>query len=195
MSLHALLNKRPSGPYFRPPPITVNVVATREQFKVLKWDFDTSPPKPSLTKKNIIAAITDGESVCKINVLEEFADKINAGITCVLRGYTLQGQSPPYSVTITKDTRFFQCPHMIINEDIKQQATALIDPPSSPFTPIHACKERQGLMTVEGEVIEVIQYISNNTLQISQYKNTKSLDFYITCIVFHLYVNKPSLLL
>lgn len=105
MDLHTILHQK-RGPYDRPPPIAIHMVASKDQTKVMSWDFMTSPPKPSSKRTNKIVAITDGKSVCKITVFQEFADQIKVGKDCVLRGYVLRGNTPPYFLTITKDTRF-----------------------------------------------------------------------------------------
>ncbi|KAI3357223.1 hypothetical protein L3Q82_015680 [Scortum barcoo] len=63
MALQKLLRTLPETPYSRPPPLHVSVVALKEQPRVVSWLFDEDSVRPSVTKKNIWAVISDGFSV------------------------------------------------------------------------------------------------------------------------------------
>ena len=154
MALHAMLWTKPPTPYFRPPPIHLCVVGVVEQSKVVVWDFNSTGARPVTTKKNILAAVTDGLSVAKMASYEEFGAKFKEGGNYVIKGHSLRGHSPPYTLTVNKDTMFFRSAPISLTEEIKQQAEALIRPLSA-LTPLSTCRDAKGFLTVEGEVIEV----------------------------------------
>lgn len=162
MALHALLWTKPPTPYFRPPPIHLCVVGMVEQSKVVVWDFDPAGARPVTTKKNILAAVSDGESVGKLASYEEFGGKFKEGGHYFIKGHSLRGNSPPYIIVVNKDTMFFRSAPIALSEELKEQAEALIRP-LSPLTPLSTCRNAKGFLTVEGEVIEVSEvYITSN---------------------------------
>ncbi|CAI5645222.1 unnamed protein product [Oreochromis niloticus] len=69
MALRKLTTNRPETPYFRPPPIHIRVLKFGDQLRVISWDLQDGVVKPLLTKRNKMAAITDGETVMKITLL------------------------------------------------------------------------------------------------------------------------------
>lgn len=100
MSLQKILSIRPEGPYGRPPPIHIHIIDMQEQVLVLSWHFeDGVDPRPRVSKKKQVAIITDGNTVTKITLFEEFSSKIKAGQSYVMRGY--------FHIIIGKDTMFF----------------------------------------------------------------------------------------
>ncbi|KAK2837038.1 hypothetical protein Q5P01_014250 [Channa striata] len=154
MALQRLLSTRPEVPYFKPPPLHVSVLAIRDQPRVLAWEFQESSAKAAIIKNNKVMAVTDGESVTKITLYEEFGTKVQTGLSYIIRGHSLRGQSPPYSVNISKTTQFFRSFPVVVSEELKKAGEALLQP-ASPLTPLNRCSDTKGLMTVEGEVIEV----------------------------------------
>lgn len=93
MALRALLWTKPPAPCFKPPPLHIRVVAVVEQPRVVSWVFDSPGATPASTKRNVLAAISDGKSVAKVNIYEEFAHNVKEGGSYVIRGHTLRGLS------------------------------------------------------------------------------------------------------
>lgn len=154
MALQTLLETKPPTPYFRPPPIHLCVVLAVEQPRVVAWDFDKNGARPASTKFNQVAAISDGHSVAKVTIYEEFSQKIKEGGSYMVKGLSLRGQSPPYQLNVSKDTLFFRSAPIALSAELKQLAEALIHPPS-PLTPLSTCRDARGMISVEGEVVEV----------------------------------------
>ncbi|XP_062416290.1 uncharacterized protein LOC134109760 [Pungitius pungitius] len=154
MALNALLTSKPPTPYFRPPPIHLCVVLLVEQPRVVAWEFDSNGARPANTKMNVLAALSDGKSVAKVTIFQEFAKRIKEGGSYNIKGLSLRGQSPPYQLNITKDTLFFRSAPIALSADLRQEAQGLIHPPS-PLTPLSNCRDARGLITVEGEVVEL----------------------------------------
>ncbi|KAG1928714.1 hypothetical protein F2P79_023497 [Pimephales promelas] len=155
MALRSLLWSKPATPYFKPPPLHICVVKAMELPKVVSWQFDSDGARPEMTKVNMVAAISDGDSVVKMTVYEEFSDKFKEGVSYVVQGHALRGQSPPYLLNINKNTLFFRSAPINITEDIRQQAEALLTP-HSPLTPLCTSRDADGLITVEGDVVELL---------------------------------------
>ena len=97
--------------------------------------------------------ITDGATCEKMTIFEEFGNRIKTGNTYFMRGHTLRGRQPPYYLNITKTTMFFKTCDMNVTEELRQEARALLLPRSY-ATPLSECSSLQGLLTVEGQVIE-----------------------------------------
>ena len=72
----------------------------------------------------------------------------------MVKGLSLRGQSPPYQLNVSKDTLFFRSAPIALSAELKQLAEALIHPPS-PLTPLSTCRDARGMISVEGEVVEV----------------------------------------
>lgn len=107
---------------------------------------------PLLKKKNRVAAITDGEDIIKITIFEGFAEHLKED-TYYIKGYTLRGENPPYKINITKNTQFFKTSPLNLAEEMRARAELMLQPVSHK-TPL-ASREVKGLLTVEGEVLQV----------------------------------------
>ncbi|XP_039469061.1 uncharacterized protein LOC120440487 [Oreochromis aureus] len=153
MALMKLINNRPETPYFRPPPIHIRVLKCCEQLKVITWDVQDGGVKPLSTKKNKVAAITDGKSVVKITLFEEFSPKVQQNMSYMMRGHELRGQAPPYLINVTARMQFFKAPTLPVSDALFTKAEELLEPPS-PATQLKMSPTSGGLMTVEGEVVE-----------------------------------------
>ena len=127
MALRKILETRSASPYYKPPPLHIQVVGIKEVPRVLSWDFSNDTATPVLIKKNVSAAITDGCSVSKLTLYEEFASKVKEGGNYVIRGYALRGSSPPYSILITRDTIIFKSSPVAVAEGLKKEALLLLD--------------------------------------------------------------------
>jgi len=147
MALQKLLETTPPTPYFRPPPIHLCVVLAEEQPRVVAWEFEKDGARPASTKLNTVAALSDGHSVAKITIYEEFSKKIKEGGSYVVKGLSLRGQSPPFQINVGKDTLFFRSTPIALSAEIKGLAEALIHPPS-PLTPLSTCRDARGMISV-----------------------------------------------
>nr|XP_020441024.1 uncharacterized protein LOC109951084 [Monopterus albus] len=154
MALHQLLMTKPDTPYFRPPQLHICVVAVADRPKVVSWKFQEDTAYPAVVKSNKVAAISDGHSVSKITVFEEFASRFTEGKSYILKGHNLMGKEPPYTIAINKKSLFFRTGALHINEDLKKEAAELIYP-SSIETNLADCEQSQGLITVQGEIVGV----------------------------------------
>ncbi|XP_039457361.1 uncharacterized protein LOC120434039, partial [Oreochromis aureus] len=153
MALTKLLNNRPDTPYFRPPPLHFRILNSCDQQKVISWDFKDETAKALTTKRNKVIAITDGESVTKVTIFEEFASKVQQGGSFIMRGYDLRGTVPPFSINVTSKTQFFRAPTLNVKEDLYKQADQLLHPPA-PLTALQMSSASGGLITAQGEVVE-----------------------------------------
>ncbi|XP_062337456.1 uncharacterized protein LOC134036490 [Osmerus eperlanus] len=93
MALTATLCTTKPSPYYRPPELQIKVLLIKDQARVIAWEFRQSSAVAKTTKNNRIVAITDGETVTKITIFEEFSSKITEGKR---RAYGA-GESPPLS--------------------------------------------------------------------------------------------------
>ncbi|KAK9519997.1 hypothetical protein VZT92_022684 [Zoarces viviparus] len=98
--------------------------------------------------------VSDSQSCAKVTLYEEFSTKVKEGGSYVMRGYNVRAQSPPYFLNITRDTVFFRSSALSVPDELVKQAEALLYPPST-LTPLSACRESLGLVTVEAKVVEV----------------------------------------
>lgn len=121
---------------------------------MISWVIEDGEVKALSTKKNKVAAITDGETVLKITLFEEFSSKVKQDMSYMMRGHELRGQAPPYLINITARTQFFKAPALAVSEALIIKAEELLNPPS-PATPLNMSPTSGGLITVEGEVVEV----------------------------------------
>ncbi|KAL4006398.1 sorting nexin-1/2 [Sarotherodon galilaeus] len=196
MALMKLTANQPETPYFWPPPIHIRVLKPAQDhrntflylciYQVISWDIQDGVVKPQLTKKNTVAAITDGETVAKITLFEEFSSKVKEGMSYMMRGHELRGQAPPYLINITAKTQFFKAPALAVTEALITKAEELLDPPS-PATPLKMSPTFGGLMTVEGEVVECSavrkvvagkQQVPIRTLQLKQDGHTMTVSLW-----------------
>ena len=162
----AIISTRPQGPYSRPPPLHICVVAMKCQPKVVSWDF-TAGAKARTTKENAVMAISDGKTVTKVTLFEDLKVKVKEGGSYVVRGYGLRGSSPPYHLNVSKETTFYRSAAIIVSPELKQEAEDLLTP-RSPLTPLSACRQSVGLLTVEGEVVEVSNFLSDRNAMCKQ---------------------------
>lgn len=111
--------------------------------------------KPLITKKkNKVAAITDGEMVIKIAIFEEFSSKVLEGVSYMMRGHELRGTNPPYLINITAKTQFFRAAVLPVPEELMAKAEDLLHS-LAPVMPLRMSSTVGGLMSVDGEVMEV----------------------------------------
>lgn len=153
MALNNLLSKKMENPYFRPPPLTVAVLQLSTKPKIINWDFSKNVVQPGLTKLNTLAIITDGITLTKLTIFEQFGSKIKLGQTYIMRRYSLRGTDPPYYVSVDGKTKFFHTTDLSVTDDLRKEAELLSNPPS-PLTPISESQSRRGLQTIEGQVME-----------------------------------------
>ena len=102
-------------------------------------------------------AISDGQSVTKVTLYE--------GV--IGGGLRVKGHISPYQVNVTKNTAFFRSSQIQVSEELKKEAEDLLNP-SSPLTPPSTCRESVGLLTVEGEVVEVSHFLSDRNVMCKQ---------------------------
>lgn len=103
---------------------------------------------------NKLISITDGKSISKFILFEEFSSKVKVGGSYMIRNYELRGQSPPLSLLVTKRTLFFRASTLSVEEELLEAARDLLHPKSQ-VTPLNACHNSHSLLTVKGEVVEV----------------------------------------
>ena len=108
MALKAALQNTRPGPYTKLAPLHIHVLMVTEQPRVLIWDFRDNSAVAKTTKKNTVAAITDGVSVTKLTLFEEFSSKVVEGRNYRMQNYTIRGESQSY-ILVTKETNFFRC--------------------------------------------------------------------------------------
>ncbi|XP_055366644.1 uncharacterized protein LOC129604427 [Betta splendens] len=154
MALHGILGAKPEFPNYKPPPLHIYVVAVQDQPKVLSWDFSSSDAKPGRKINNKIVILSDGQTVTKMTVYENQACKFIPGSSYILRGYILKGESPPYHLTLTRDTQVFRGASITINDVLIKEGEALLQP-TSVLTPLAEVSGQRDFMTIKGEVIEV----------------------------------------
>ncbi|XP_036947926.1 uncharacterized protein LOC119016944 [Acanthopagrus latus] len=155
MALKSLLNTKSPNQYFHPPPLKILVLRIIDAPKVISWDFSKTVVTPATTKFNKVAIFSDGQTCTKVTIFQEFGDRIKEGYTYIMRGHTIRGSDPPYYLNINERTMFFRTTNLEVTEELYQQAEALLYP-ASPLTPLFECLASKGLMTVEGQVIEVL---------------------------------------
>ena len=155
MALQNTLMCRPDTPYYRPPPLHITVIATKDIEKVVGWIFEEGGRvRPSTVKKNKLAIISDGVSVNKFTMFEADSSKVQEERGYVMRGYGLRGQAPSYSILITKDTQFFRSSPIHTSESLRAEGRKLLSP-TSVNTDIRDAVQGHGFMTIQGEVVEV----------------------------------------
>ena len=73
--------------------------------------------------------------------------------TYIIRGYSLRGAEPPYCTNVDRRTLFFHITEIFVSDDRHKEAEAMANP-ASPLTPLSEWDTRQGLISVEGQVVE-----------------------------------------
>ncbi|CAJ1057893.1 hypothetical protein KUCAC02_037001 [Xyrichtys novacula] len=154
MALRKLLDTQPATPYSKLPPLHVVFLKIEDTPRVVSWSFEESSASPVCVKQNKTAIISDGQSITKIVIFESLADKVVEGEAYFMRGHTLMGKSPPYTINVGSGTKFFRGSKITYPAELQTRAEALLHP-ASPLVPLHQCREQQGLMSVEGVVIEL----------------------------------------
>ena len=155
MALQKTLMCRPDTPYYRPPPLHITAIATKDIDKVVGWNFEEGGRvRPSLVKKNKIVIISDGASVTKLTMYEAYSSKVQEGGGYMMRAYSLRGQAPPYSIMVTKDTQFFRSSPVPVSDILRAEGRNLLSPPSI-NTHIRDARDGNGFLSVQGEVVEV----------------------------------------
>ena len=86
--------------------------------------------KPRLSK-NLLIAVSDGDSVTKVTLFEEFAGRVAKGNSYIIRGYSLRGQLPSFYISISRETLFFKTAPMDYSPTLEAEAEALLNPPSA----------------------------------------------------------------
>ena len=88
-------------------PLHLHVLVTEEQTRILKWEFKEDSAMAVEKKQNKVVIVTDGQSLTKLTLFEEFSTKMEMGKNYVMRGYSLRGDTPPRHILVTKMTAFF----------------------------------------------------------------------------------------
>ena len=153
MALKSLLDTKSAKPYFRPPPLRISVLKMIDFPKVISWFFSTTTVKPAITKFNKTAVVSDEQTCTKVTLFQQFAEKIKEGFTYIMKGHNIRRINPPYFLNITERTMFYWTTPMTVSQQLHQQAKALLCP-RSPLTPLHECHTSEGLITLEGKVVE-----------------------------------------
>ncbi|CAJ1057731.1 hypothetical protein KUCAC02_037001 [Xyrichtys novacula] len=154
MALRTLLETRPASPYTRLPPLHVVFLKIEDTPKVVSWSFEGPSASPTCIKQNKTAIISDGQSITKITLFEAVAGKVVEGGAYYMRGHTLMGKSPPFSINVGSGTQFYQGSKIACPPELMLRAEALLHPASPPVA-LHQCREQQGLMSLEGVVVEL----------------------------------------
>ena len=89
-----------------------------------------------------------------MTMFEEFSSKITEGKSYVMRGHSLRGESPPYFILVTRDTKFYRSSPVVCRDGLMEEARALLCPPSVETT-LERVKDSKGLLTVEGDIVQV----------------------------------------
>lgn len=71
-----------------------------------------------------------------------------------MKGFGLRGQSPPFSLNVTKETSFYRSAPLNIDEALIKEATDILFPNSSCVS-IHEAPTVKGLLTMEGKIVQV----------------------------------------
>lgn len=144
---------------FDPPPLKVAVLQVIDTPKVITWDFSQSSVRPGISKNNKLAVVSDGHSISKFTVFEQFGAKLKEGNTYIIRGYGLRKNEPPYVINVDAKTMFFRTSSLSVKDELHKEAEALVRPPS-PLTPISEWETKEGLMSCEGQVVEASFFIA-----------------------------------
>lgn len=153
MALKALLTTKHANQYYRPPPLKVSILGMIDSPRVIVWDFSQATVRPATTKNNKVVVLSDGETCSKATIFEQFAGKIQQGKTYIIKGHEIRGSEPPYYINVTNRTMFFRTAPMVVDDKLHEEAQALLFPKSI-LTPLVESQTAQGLLSVEGQVIE-----------------------------------------
>ncbi|XP_035510386.1 uncharacterized protein LOC118322726 [Morone saxatilis] len=155
MALQRILMEEKGTLLSRLQPLHIGVVCIKDQPRVISWNFtDSGEAKPSVTKENKMVVVSDGCSVATLLLFEEYSAKVTLGQGYVMRRYSLRGQSPPYQISVSRDTQFFSSTPVPVSQKLQMEAERLLNPVSK-MSPLKGIKKTQGLVTVEGEVVKI----------------------------------------
>ncbi|KAI4786621.1 hypothetical protein KUCAC02_037001 [Chaenocephalus aceratus] len=154
MALIKLLTTSPDTPYFRPTPLHVQVLKVEDQPRVVTWEFNENMARAATIKHNRVAVISDGHSLARVTLYEEFSSKMVEGKAYIIRGHTLRGQSPPFALNVGREATFFKSSTITVPEQLIEEAEAMIHP-ASPLKQVTECRDVKGFVSVEGEVVEI----------------------------------------
>ncbi|XP_042264214.1 uncharacterized protein LOC121895268 [Thunnus maccoyii] len=155
MALKKLLWTQPDTPYCKPPPIHMCVLKLEDQPRVVAWDFQDNKARAATIKNNKVAVISNGQSVTKVTLFEEFGTRFQEGRSYILRGRSLRGQSPPFFLSIGRCCQIFRTSDLAASEQLRTESVEALLHPSSPPTHLRDCRDAKGLMTIEGQVVEI----------------------------------------
>ncbi|KAK5901452.1 hypothetical protein CgunFtcFv8_026321 [Champsocephalus gunnari] len=88
MALIRLLTTSPDTPHFRPTPLHVHVLKVEDQPRVVTWECNENMARAATIKQNRVAVISDGHSVARVTLYEEFSSKMVEGEAYIIRGAT-----------------------------------------------------------------------------------------------------------
>lgn len=111
--IYCNISTRPQVPYLKPKPLHICVVVSKDQPRVVNWDFAAA------AKYNAVMAISDRQSVTKVTLFEDIKNKVKEGGCFFILGYGLRGASPPYEVNVTKGNNDIQ-----ISRELREEAEA-----------------------------------------------------------------------
>ncbi|XP_041856827.1 uncharacterized protein LOC121649813 isoform X2 [Melanotaenia boesemani] len=152
MALKGILSQKIPGPFFKPPPLFIHVLCSKEDKRVISWDFIDGSATPCCTKINKCIAVTDGQFVTKVTLFEELAHKVVDNRNYYLKGYELRGTSPPYTLWVTRETKFYRTSPVHVTPDLFAEGEKLLNPESRAI-PLGITGEVQGFLTIEGRVV------------------------------------------
>ncbi|XP_030266720.1 uncharacterized protein LOC115577999 isoform X2 [Sparus aurata] len=152
-ALQDVLTTKMENPYCQHPPLKLAVLQLTNSPCVITWDFSQSTVQVGARKVNKVAVVTDGQTLAKFTVFEQFANKMRAGNTYIVRGYGLTKSEPPYIICVDAKTMVFRTSDMRVPDELKRESEVLANPPS-PLIPADEWETRQGLRSIEGQVVE-----------------------------------------
>ena len=153
MALKQILFNKSTGPYSRLPLLHIHIISETTQQRVINWDFSDNSATPKTIKTNKIVTISDGNSVSKLTLFEEFSSRVSAGKNYIMKGYALRGTTPPFTILCHRGTLFYRAAPVPVADHLRQEAASLLEPPSVP-TRLDSTGA-MGLLTLEGEITEV----------------------------------------
>ncbi|CAJ1057753.1 hypothetical protein KUCAC02_037001 [Xyrichtys novacula] len=154
MALRKLLDSPPDSPYAKLPPIHIIFLKIEDSPRVVAWNFEESCASPTCIKNNKTAVISDGHSLTKITLFEAVSGRVAEGGAYFMKGHTLLGRSPPFTINVGSGTQFFQGSKIDCPAELHSRAEALLHP-ASPLVELRNCWAQQGLMSLEGVVVEL----------------------------------------
>ncbi|KAF6724165.1 hypothetical protein FQA47_023931 [Oryzias melastigma] len=154
MALSTILLERKETPYYRPPNLHMTVLKMKEDERVVAWVFGEGSTSPATIKTNRVAAVSDGHIVTTMTLFEDFWSKVQEGGSYIIWGYGLLGETPPYHIKFTRQTKVFRASRIPVSPDLMLEAEEALNPPSQEVD-LRETLNARGLLTVCGEVVEV----------------------------------------